>query len=93
MQIITLSTQTLLPKSQKNLTFAEAASLPLASITAWDCIVEKTQLRVGETVNQIKPKPNVQNNTALKTKSKMKKQTCTDNNFEFSIPLNFNFKI
>jgi len=42
--------ENIVAKKPKNLTFAEAASLPLAAITAWDCIVDKCKLQVGETI-------------------------------------------
>ena len=37
-------------KKPKNVSFVEAACLPLAGITAWDCVVDKAKVKIGETV-------------------------------------------
>jgi len=40
----------LLAKKPTNLTFEEAASIPLAGLTAWQCLVDKTKVQKGDKV-------------------------------------------
>ncbi|WP_010280788.1 NADP-dependent oxidoreductase [Bacillus timonensis] len=40
----------LLAKKPGNLTFEEAASVPLAGLTAWQCLVDKTKVKQGDKV-------------------------------------------
>ncbi|MCC3359268.1 NADP-dependent oxidoreductase [Bacillus sp. REN16] len=40
----------LLAKKPGNLTFEEAASIPLAGLTAWQCLVDKTKVKRGDKV-------------------------------------------
>ncbi|WP_407269909.1 NADP-dependent oxidoreductase [Radiobacillus sp. PE A8.2] len=42
--------QELLAKKPSNLTFEEAASIPLAGLTAWQCLVDNTQVKQGDKV-------------------------------------------
>ncbi len=40
----------LLAKKPSNLTFEEAASIPLAGLTAWQCLVDNTKVKKGDKV-------------------------------------------
>lgn len=40
----------LLAKKPSNLTFEEAASIPLAGLTAWQCLVDETKVKQGDKV-------------------------------------------
>ncbi len=40
----------LLARKPENLTFEEAASIPLAGLTAWQCLVDKTNVKQGDKV-------------------------------------------
>ncbi|MGE7667592.1 NADP-dependent oxidoreductase [Ureibacillus composti] len=40
----------LLAKKPSNLTFEEAASIPLAGLTAWQCLVDQTKVKQGDKV-------------------------------------------
>lgn len=40
----------LIARKPRSLSFAEAASLPLAGMTAWDAVIERPAVRAGETV-------------------------------------------
>jgi NADPH:quinone reductase-like Zn-dependent oxidoreductase len=40
----------LLSKKPSNLTFEEAASIPLPGLTAWQCLVDNTKVKQGDKV-------------------------------------------
>ncbi|MRH42676.1 zinc-binding dehydrogenase [Aquibacillus halophilus] len=42
--------ENLLAKKPKNISFEEAASIPLAGLTAWQCLVDKTGVKKGDKV-------------------------------------------
>ncbi|WP_226038094.1 NADP-dependent oxidoreductase [Aquibacillus saliphilus] len=42
--------ENLLAKKPKNLSYEEAASIPLAGLTAWQCLVDKTEVKKGDKV-------------------------------------------
>jgi len=46
----TIVDEELLAKKPGNLTFEEAASIPLAGLTAWQCLVDKTKVKQGDKV-------------------------------------------
>ncbi|MFD1779121.1 NADP-dependent oxidoreductase [Fredinandcohnia salidurans] len=46
----TVVDEELLAKKPSNLTFEEAASIPLAGLTAWQCLVDKTKVKQGDKV-------------------------------------------
>ncbi len=45
-----LAEEEIIAKKPLNLSYAEAAAIPLVGCTAWDALIERTKLRLGETV-------------------------------------------